>query len=74
MARGVFGDGWLAVGELKSIGINIYCLCLGAFVAILSGLSGLGFRIMVFGACAERNTQNTKHRCCSWGANRRRRI
>jgi hypothetical protein len=23
--------------------INIYCLCLGAFVAILSGLSGLGF-------------------------------
>jgi len=22
--------------------INIYCLCLGAFVAILSGLSGLG--------------------------------
>ena len=22
--------------------INIFCLCLGAFVAILSGLSGLG--------------------------------
>jgi hypothetical protein len=66
MARGVFGDGWLSAGELKSIGINIYCLCLGAFVAILSGLFGLGFSI-VFGVWVERNTQNTKHRCCGWG-------
>jgi hypothetical protein len=57
----------VVVGRLRASEINIYGSCLGAFVAILSGLSGLGFRIMVFGVWVERNTQNTKHRCCSWG-------
>ena len=46
---------------------NIYCLCLGAFVAIVSGLSGSGFRLGPFAPYQGKILPGLR---IPWGSNR----